>query len=288
MSVESLLFNEDPGRMRRQRQVLAPEGVALTITLGEHAIRATAFIIDLSIVIAVIVAIALIAIFTTIGDTENALLPLLILAYGFCSLGYFCGLELAWKGQTVGKRAMGLRVVDAAGGRLTPKALITRNLSREIEVWLPITTAVQMGVAGGYASLFTAASAFLFILMPILTRDRTRIGDMIAGTVVIENARPQLLKEVSDQKVEITFTAEQVERYQLSHLEKLEAVLHLDRGPQVPHLRIALAQQIAAKIDYPFPPTTEHEALAFLTSYYTHLRARLEHRKLFDKTGEIT
>src|SRR5580704_13032301 len=41
--------------------------------------------------------------------------------------------EWLWRGQTVGKRLMGLRVVDARGLRLEPSQVIVRNLMRLLD-----------------------------------------------------------------------------------------------------------------------------------------------------------
>src|SRR6201999_1422445 len=51
---------------------------------------------------------------------------------------YFIHFELAWQGQTPGKRATGLKVIDRKGGALTPTAIVARNLTREVEFFVPL------------------------------------------------------------------------------------------------------------------------------------------------------
>src|SRR5205814_10664211 len=46
------------------------------------------------------------------------------------SIGYGILCEWYWRGQTVGKRLLGLRVMDRQGLRLQPSQIITRNLLR--------------------------------------------------------------------------------------------------------------------------------------------------------------
>jgi uncharacterized RDD family membrane protein YckC len=74
--------------------------------------------------------------------------------------------ELLWKGRTPGKRMMGLAVTDEQGRPPSPAAVVVRNLLLLVDL-LP---------ALGLVGLLAAA---------IDPRHR-RIGDMVAGTVVVE------------------------------------------------------------------------------------------------------
>jgi uncharacterized RDD family membrane protein YckC len=80
------------------------------------------------------------------------------------ALLYYFALE-AWAGQTVGKRALGLRVGGTAGGRPSVWAVAGRTLLRIID-WLP-----AMYLAG-------------FITMMATGARRQRIGDLAARTAV--------------------------------------------------------------------------------------------------------
>jgi uncharacterized RDD family membrane protein YckC len=98
-----------------------------------------------------------------------------IVAYFAISLIYAAAAEWAWRGQTVGKRLLRLRVVDASGLRLEPAQVIVRNLMRLIDA-LP-----ALYLVGGVAC--------------VVSRRRQRLGDLAAGTVVIRTpklARPDL------------------------------------------------------------------------------------------------
>jgi uncharacterized RDD family membrane protein YckC len=98
-----------------------------------------------------------------------------IVAYFVISLIYAAAAEWAWRGQTVGKRLLRLRVVDASGLRLEPAQVIVRNLMRFIDA-LP-----ALYLVGGIAC--------------VVSRRRQRLGDLAAGTVVIRTpklARPDL------------------------------------------------------------------------------------------------
>ncbi|MEO1731965.1 MAG: RDD family protein, partial [Pseudomonadota bacterium] len=77
----------------------------------------------------------------TIGNVVAAweFLTILGIILGFFGwYGYFLIQELGPRGATFGKRAVGIRVAARKGGRLTPEAIIARNLLRDVEVFYPI------------------------------------------------------------------------------------------------------------------------------------------------------
>ena len=105
-------------------------------------------------------------------DFEEALRVVLYFAI---SLIYGAAAEWLWRGQTVGKRLLRLRVVDARGLRLEPAQVIVRNLMRVVDA-LP-----ALYFVGGVACVLNAR--------------RQRLGDLAAGTVVIRTPmvpRPDL------------------------------------------------------------------------------------------------
>jgi len=85
------------------------------------------------------------------------------------SFGYAMFLEWVWRGQTVGKRALHLRVVDAEGMRLQFNQIVVRNLLRFVDA-LPV---------------------FYFVggLTCWLNSKCQRLGDIAANTVVIRAPR---------------------------------------------------------------------------------------------------
>src|SRR5262249_31675907 len=96
---------------------------------------------------------------------EDFATALYIVGYFAISLIYSAAAEWIWRGQTVGKRLLGLRVIDSRALRLEPSQIIVRNLMRFLDA-LPAVYLV-----GGIACFFG--------------RHRQRLGDLAAGTVVI-------------------------------------------------------------------------------------------------------
>src|SRR4029453_19187403 len=139
------------GARRERRQIVTPEGVPLSIELADYGERLVAFAIDLFIWV-VLIVVLLIALLSAIGVSGGSLLAFSIgLFIGFMVRNlYFVGFELAWRGATPGKRLVGLRVIDRAGGPLQPSAIVARNLTRGIETFRPLRPLLRgRGGAGG-------------------------------------------------------------------------------------------------------------------------------------------
>ena len=113
-------------------KIRTPEGVEFALPLAGPVSRMLAFVVDIGVVI-------------TIGSVAKQVLGPLgflgkdfldaihIMSYFVISLAYMAVAEWLWRGQTVGKRLLGLRVVDAGGFRLEPSQVIVRNLMRFVD-----------------------------------------------------------------------------------------------------------------------------------------------------------
>jgi len=210
---------------------------------------------------------------------------------------YFIALELRWQGKTVGKRALGLRVIDRSGGRLGADAVFARNLMREVEVFIPISLLFFGGEAGveTWIQLCSIVWVGVFVFLPMFNKDRLRAGDIVAGTWVVAAQRAALLPDmataaaqggarVADAPAPYVFTAAQLDAYGIYELQTLESVLRQD-GPDVGATREVVCARIRQKIDWP-ETDTPVEADRFLEAFYAALRARLETRMLFGHRRE--
>src|SRR5262249_10177072 len=140
----------------------------------------------------------------------------------------------AWRGATPGKRIVGVRVIDREGGPLLPGAVIARNLTREIEFFLPLglLTPAGMALVGGspWFALALGLWMLLFTLLPLFNRDRLRAGDMIAGTMVVAMPRRLLLEDLAERKARFVFAEAQLKAYGAFELQVLEEVLRRTGG----------------------------------------------------------
>ncbi len=182
----------------RQVEIETPEQVLVGYVLADLGSRFTALLLDSIILGGTLVALWLGALQVGAGlGTVGAVgVAYLFAALGLVSFvivwGYFAYFEGFRDGQTPGKRAMGLRVIREGGYPVGVREAVVRNLLRIVDILPPPTWLV-----GGTA---------------MMLHPRTqRVGDMVAGTVVVreggeptfpesygraeEGGRPQLSEE---------------------------------------------------------------------------------------------
>jgi uncharacterized RDD family membrane protein YckC len=153
----------EPARM------VTPEAVALEFRTANLGSRILAYLIDLVVVVAGILA-GLFAV-ALLGQASDVVVPdwlaltLVLVLLPAWWLGYFIAFETLWRGRTLGKAALGLRVVTREGAPVRFRHAAIRALLGLVD-WL---------VLGGFF-------AVVFILF---TRDNQRLGDLVAGTLVL-------------------------------------------------------------------------------------------------------
>ena len=146
--------------------------------------------------------------------------------------GYFAIFEIIWSGQTPGKRMVGIRVVKETGRPLTPSETIGRNLLRIVDQ-LPAFYAVGM-------------------LVTLLNAKNKRLGDFIAGSVVVRESPMQDIKPIwhTSQTAAVTPAgAARVSNVTLSldELALIDAFLHR-RYDLDPEVRSRMAGEIVARL----------------------------------------
>ncbi len=155
-----------------------PEQIALEFPLAGAGSRFLALAIDSFVQVAMLLVLALVAFlaywFRSRGyqSLSTWVFAVLILLGFVLYYGYFAAFESLWGGQTPGKRAVGLRVISVTGQPITPFDALLRNLLRIVD---------QM--PGIYA---------VGVLSIFFTSRNQRLGDLVAGTVVVqEHGLPQ-------------------------------------------------------------------------------------------------
>ncbi len=140
--------------------VETPEGITLSLRAAGPLPRALAWMMDFIIRLGVFWLLAIIAAFLDEAGEGLLLISLFLLMWGYPIL-----FEVLRKGQTPGKRAFGLKVVHRNGTPVGWLASIVRNLLRVVDL-LPFAYGIGL-------------------LTTLLDRDSRRIGDLVAGTLVI-------------------------------------------------------------------------------------------------------
>ncbi len=272
----------------RIHEVVTPEGVPIRLAVALAGDRLGALLLDLLLVIGVVLLVMapLIALAISGAIEGDLVAAAALLAVFLVRTFYFAFFELTWQGQTPGKRRLGIRAVDARGGPLTAEAVIARNLTRELELFLPLVAVFSPGAlfpgAPGWFALVPLGWMLVLGFLPLFNKDRLRVGDLVAGTVVIRIPAAVLLEDLASRPpgAALAFTDEQLDVYGVYELQVLEGVL---RGAgQAGHYEAVrtVAGKIREKLGWQGRVDDED---AFLRAFYTALRGRLERRLLFGK-----
>lgn len=163
-------MNQIPPRKTRDQEIVihTPEGVTFSLPLAGPFSRFLAWLLD---VFCIMVTGQILQVFISMlaAIHLDLYMAVAILLYFVLSIGYAMALEWFWNGQTLGKRVVGLRVMDIRGLRLRPVQIVIRNLLRAVDI-LPLCY-----LLGG--------------AMCLLTRHGQRLGDLAGNTIVVRATR---------------------------------------------------------------------------------------------------
>ena len=275
------------GEWRVRREIITPEGVPLTVELAEYSERAIALVIDLVILLIAGLVILFASTFLVFeGMSAVIVIAVLLLILFFLRNVYFIHFELTGRGATPGKRIVGIRVTDRRGGPLRASAGIARNLTREIEVFIP--AGILMSVPGGGASgiqwgyLLVVGWLICFAALMFFNRDRMRAGDLIAGTMVIALPHRRLLTDLVETRARFVFADHQLRAYGARELQVLEDLLRRADATNSPDVLREVCGRICRKINWTEEVAAADTAL-FLRDFYTAQRAFLEREQLFGR-----
>jgi uncharacterized RDD family membrane protein YckC len=172
---------------------------------------------------------------------------LFLLVSGLGSFIYYGLSELFLRGQTLGKRLWGIRVVRLDGFALDPGGIFVRNIFRVIDHLPPLW------------------------LVPLVSKKSQRLGDMVAGTVVvfdkpesISNLRLSLSQRPSGE-AQFVFDAATLKRARPQDFAAVEKILERWEqltGNQQQTFLGQLVPPLAARLKTDLPP--DDQRLQFL------------------------
>lgn len=235
-----------------------PEHVAVTYDLAGLGTRFVAWVYDMLVILAgemlLIIAMTLLALFeisrvplssADLAEPSPALFAgVAVILFGFLPTLYFLLFEQFMNGQTPGKRSVRIRVVMAEGFSLTFTSVFLRNVFRLVDT-IPLLWSV-----------------------PCLSTRVQRFGDMIAGTIVVQEhavaergIQAQLLRRASESKT-FTFTPAYLNRLEDADFNALETFLNrrpaLSTAESAP-LTERMARAFTERMEYlPMPEPAQH------------------------------
>lgn len=153
-------------------EVVTGDAVVLDVQIAQLPVRTLSALIDIA-VMATGYLLGLMLWAATLSQFDTALSNAVLLIFTVLVIvGYPLILETATRGRSVGKIAMGLRVVSDDGGPERFRQALFRALAALVEIWM----------------LFGSPAVICSILSP----KAKRIGDIFAGTVVVSERGPRL------------------------------------------------------------------------------------------------
>jgi uncharacterized RDD family membrane protein YckC len=156
------------GRVEDGRGIVTPEAVVLELETAGIASRAFSGAIDVTVqFLALIVLVLLLLLLRLIDDVPSSKA-----AIAFSSFVIMFGYPLIWemktRGRTIGKSALQLRVVTIEGAPIRFRHAAIRSMGGIVDKWM-------------------IPGALIGTLFVLGTPGRQRIGDLLAGTMVIRD-----------------------------------------------------------------------------------------------------
>lgn len=216
-----------------QLQIDTPEQISLELPLAGIGSRFLGLAIDtlLQFLLCVMAIVALV--FAEKAGVGSYLrwvhipvswIPAVVILFAFCVYwGYFAFFEIIWKGQTPGKRVAKIRVIKESGRPINAYEAIARNLLRAID-----------GLPGMYG---------VGIVCMMLNRQNRRLGDYVAGTVVVHDKRADEVRLEWNRATEAAASNPQVALIGTEELVLIET--YLQRRSEID---LVLRDQVAYKI----------------------------------------
>lgn len=148
--------------------IVTPEAVLLEFETAGVGSRTLAELLDVALQLVVLLAITIASTFLArvVGGGGGTVAAILLIVLAFLViLGYPIAMESLWNGRTLGKAALGLRVVTIEGGPVRFRHAAIRGILGLFELWITFGSVAVLSV--------------------IFTRQNQRLGDLSAGTLVL-------------------------------------------------------------------------------------------------------
>jgi uncharacterized RDD family membrane protein YckC len=233
------------------------DAVVLDVQIAQLPVRALSALIDLTVIFfAYMLGVMLWAF--TLGQVDTALSAAVLIIFTILAIvGYPVILEMTTHGRSLGKMALGLRVVADDGGPERFRQALFRALSGFVEIWM-----------------FTGGPA---VICSMLSAKGKRIGDVFAGTMVISERAPRMAPPPL-MPPSMAWWASSLQLSGLRPEQAERARQFLSRATQLnPVLRDRMAHQIcseiAAQVSPPPPPGAPPQVILAAVLAERHRRA---------------
>nr|WP_225957350.1 RDD family protein [Amycolatopsis lexingtonensis] len=162
------------GRVHEESELVTGEAVVLDLRVAKLASRALAMALDVLLQFALLVVTFIVLTLTVPGEDEALALTLILVFVVLILVGYPVLSETLTRGRSLGKMAVGLRVVRVDGGPIRFRHALVRGLAGfVVDFW-------TLGLFGAVA-----------VIVSLCSSDGRRVGDFLAGTLVVRERVPE-------------------------------------------------------------------------------------------------
>ncbi|MFW6639510.1 RDD family protein [Nocardiopsis algeriensis] len=217
------------------------DAVVLDLRPAGFATRAVALVIDMIVQIALIVLLTTLTLWMGTELDPAAVAAISLGGTILVFVGYPTAFETVSRGRSLGKMAMGLRVVGTDGSPERFRQALARALASFVEVWM--------------------TSGVIALIVSMLSRDGRRVGDFVAGTMVVEERAGRAREEAVPMPPQLAGWAAGAELSRLSPETAAAARQYVLRYAELAEytryeMGARLADEVAAQISPPPPPGT--------------------------------
>lgn len=226
--------------------------------------RSAAWIIDLIICWIYVAIAASLAdtrsffIWTNFWDLSGLLISLPVAVYHFC-------FEWLNQGRSIGKMLMGIKVITLEGGQPTVGQYLIRWVFRLLDFafWIPVA------VVEGVLPWWTLPITFAGLIAVIATPNNQRIGDLVAGTILIDLKRDTTWKDTVFEEIDSDYSPSFPEIMQLSDrdINTLKSITETIRKNNDRDLATRIAQRICDKLNIQTELDPYHFLVTLLKDY---------------------
>lgn len=216
------------------------EAVLLELRLARLPSRGVAEALDLLVMYLALLLLALAGGFSALSDSLDgaAAAALVLVVFVGIFVGYPVIFETLSRGRTLGKMAMGLRVVREDGGPIQFRHALVRGLLAVFEIYL--------------------TSGTIAIICSLVSAKGKRLGDYLAGTVVVRERVPRISAPMVQMPPALASWAATLELSRLPDDLALSARQFLARARDLaPQVRHSIGSRIAYDVSLfvaPGPP----------------------------------
>ncbi len=168
-------------------EIVTPENIAFRYRVAGPFRRLPAYLLDLLIRTALVVAVFISLLFA--GAFVGGIAFAMIIITHFVIEWFYGGFcETFFNGQTPGKRVMGIRVLSVDGQPITPIQAVLRNILRFVDMMPLLSLQIFVDELPMYAIPTFGMSLVCAAMSPRFQR----IGDIVCGTIVVIEERQWL------------------------------------------------------------------------------------------------